>query len=546
MILFSVEPRRVRAAEELFQFLKVPAQPYKSGRPYHSIVSDGTNEEIWRLPGVIIFGVRKRPMDEAMGFRVVENQSSNIKIPDSADWIPARCGVSSVGGGEVVLEGLSGPTGVTRDGIQRFGFDLFGELERMLGAGQSEGDSHTPTLTHLVGILRDALVRNGPVLEVLPNPLELPFVLTLSHDIDQMSLAEHGFGERWLSFIWQSMIWPLQAWLDGRMPTPRALKACLLAIKSPLIRLGLFADPWKRIEAYLDLEDKFRTASTYFFIPFRGRPGFDLRQQTNHRRRAAAYDLSKHSADVSDLMERGAEIGLHGIDSWHSVAAGVEERNQVAAVSGRDPVGVRMHFLYLDMGSFAKLEQAGFDYDSSFAHPRMVGFRSGTMQPFQPLDCDHLLEFPVNIEDGCLFSPSAMSLSEAKADQIIDTYLDAAEHLGGCLNASWHDHSLGPPRFWGPSYSRMLQKASEKGAWLARLDDACRWYRRRRDVKFEVTGEPGHWAVDVMMSRWPDDLPRPGIRIHQSGEAAMDLPLTNGRIHLPVAHGLARTAVVGP
>ena len=115
-------------------------------------------------------------------------------------------------------------------------------------------------------------------------------------------------------------------------------------------------DYWIPFEWYLEVEKGL--GATYYLIPFKGRAG--ERVPSKHpERRAAAYDLSDLSDWIPLLQQAGCEVGVHGIDAWHSVEKGKEEKSRIGSVTGESNVGIRMHWLLTDAGTFDALEQAG-------------------------------------------------------------------------------------------------------------------------------------------------------------------------------------------
>jgi hypothetical protein len=129
----------------------------------------------------------------------------------------------------------------------------------------------------------------------------------------------------------------------------------------PLVYLGLIKDFWEPFEWYLKVEKGL--APTYFFIPFKNRAGEKV--STLHaERRASAYDINDVTDSIKMLMSAGSEIGVHGIDAWHSVEKAREELERIKAVTGESEIGIRMHWLLRDDKTCQTLEKAGYQYDS--------------------------------------------------------------------------------------------------------------------------------------------------------------------------------------
>src|SRR6185436_17273335 len=82
----------------------------------------------------------------------------------------------------------------------------------------------------------------------------------------------------------------------------------------PAIYFGVRDDFWLQdFDRFLELERE--TKATFFFIPFKGRPGENVKRP-HSARRAAAYDISKEGQLLQRLKAAGNEISVHGIDAW--------------------------------------------------------------------------------------------------------------------------------------------------------------------------------------------------------------------------------------
>src|SRR5262249_8683830 len=151
------------------------------------------------------------------------------------------------------------------------------------------------------------------------------------------------------------------------------------------------------------------------------------------------------------------ELGVHGIDSWHSVDKGRAELARLADVVGESAIGVRMHWLLQDGNTPSVLEDTGYAYDSTSGYNDAIGYPSGTNQVFRPLGARTLLELPLHIQDGALFYRQRLDLSEAEAKIRCSELIDHAEQNGGALTVLWHDRSHAAERFWGEFYMDLIQ-----------------------------------------------------------------------------------------
>jgi hypothetical protein len=144
-----------------------------------------------------------------------------------------------------------------------------------------------------------------------------------------------------------------------------------------------------------------------------------------------------------------------------------------------------MHWLLRDANTPSVLERAGYAYDSTLGYNETVGYRGGTNQVFRPLGAQTLLELPLHIQDGALFYPQRLNLSEPEADKRCQALIDNANTFGGALTLLWHDRSHAPERFWGDFYVNLLQTLRSLNCWFGTAAQVIDWFRKRRQVRFE-------------------------------------------------------------
>jgi hypothetical protein len=181
-----------------------------------------------------------------------------------------------------------------------------------------------------------------------------------------------------------------------------------------------------------------------------------------------------------------------------------------------------VHWLYFDVDAPRRLEEAGFDYDSTCGYNETVGYRAGTAQAFRPLGCATLMELPMSIMDSALFSWGRMSLAREQAAQLCDRIVSYARRFGGALVINWHERSLAPERLWGQFYSELLEEVGSGGrAWFATAGEAAEWFRWRRSIRFSESGGSNGVHVHVPASR----LVTPGmvVRAYRSGDIAREV-----------------------
>jgi hypothetical protein len=285
-------------------------------------------------------------------------------------------------------------------------------------------------------------------------------------------------------------------------------------LKLPLVYLGICRDFWFKFDRYMELEEKVDARSTFFLIPFKNKMGEKISGKGSEFR-AAKYDVMDIKDTVKKLVDKGFEVGVHGIDAWHNVAAACEEKARIADISGKLDVGIRMHWLCFDKDTFQILEEAGFSYDTTFGYNDAVGYRAGTSQVFKPTCAKNISELPLHIQDVALFNPKHMSLTKIEAWQLCQDLIENASHNGGVLTILWHDRSLSPERLYEDFYIKLLAELKNKKVWFATATDACKWFRIRRTVKFENVKRHGD-IIHITVSNYKNDtLPAMKLRVYQ-------------------------------
>jgi hypothetical protein len=270
-------------------------------------------------------------------------------------------------------------------------------------------------------------------------------------------------------------------------------------------------DFWDPFDWYLRVEKNL--PATYFLIPFKRRAGEGVAGR-NAARRAAAYDVGDLVDRTAALVTAHCEVAVHGIDAWHSADKGREERARVAAATGAPVDGIRMHWLLRDANTASALEAAGYAYDAGLGYNETIGYRNGTAQAFRPLGAQTLLELPLHIQDGALFYPRRLDLSEPEAHRRCGRLMENARRFGGVLTILWHDRSHGPERFWGEFYIQLVRRLEACGGWFGTARQVAGWFRERRAVRFErVDTERG--TRTCVRARGEEIRPALTVRVHR-------------------------------
>ena len=475
--------------EEFFELFKTPWELYRYDRRYDVVVA--TSDDVPDVDAnlVVIYGAGAKTSDIRHGIVAAGLQCSASvdcdggALPIYQDLLTFEAHTA----GQACVVSPGGVAGLRLSSVSstviRVGYDVFDEVKFVLSNGQPIAQAQVPTIDLHIKMLRTWILDTGnPLLEVAPMPAGHDFAVCLTHDIDFIGIRRHCFDHTMWGFLYRSTIGAIRGAVRGRLTIPQLLRIWRAVAVLPFVYLGWAKDFWEPFEWYLDVERGL--PATYYLIPFKRRAG-DKVPGTGAARRATAYDVTDLEATAAVLTDAGCEIGVHGLDAWHDAAQGRVERERVAASSGQASRGIRMHWLLTDAATPAVLEQAGYTYDATAGYNDTVGYRHGTTQVFRPMGAQRLLELPLHIQDGALFYPQKLNLSESEAEKRCRPMIGHARTTGGVLTTLWHDRSHGPERFWGDFYVGLVRSLKACSPWFGTADQVVNWFQQRRDVQFE-------------------------------------------------------------
>lgn len=521
MIGFVGRPQDIAVAEEFFELFKTPWEQAVPGRRYSAVLSTSGEVEHVDADVFILYGSRPRSQDDTQRL-----ESMVLQGPTHIEWrehsIPlygavAACKPES-SGGMLRIGGKPADCRFTRANrtIWRIGYDLLDEVRYLLTRGQPPAEALTPTLDLHIDFLRTVLVESKiSFIEIPPRPAGCDFICCLTHDVDFFGVRRHRFDRTMGGFLYRASIGSLIDLLRRRRSMVDLLKNWLACLSLPLVWAKVLPDFWRPFEDYAKVESGER--STFFLVPFRGKPGL-APDGTVHTWRAVPYGIAEIADEVTQAVNRGSELGVHGIDAWRDADAGREENHQLSGITKQTAIGIRMHWLYFNEESPKRLEEAGFDYDSTWGYNEAVGYKAGTLQVFKPIGCDRLLELPLSIMDSALFSSGRMGLNSSTALALCRQIVGHARQFGGALVVNWHERSLAPERLWTRAYHELLEQVGHDGrVWFATAGEAANWFRWRRSIKFRQTLSPeGGWSIQVSA---PSRLSR-GAHVHLQKSSA--------------------------
>ena len=389
MIGVLVKPAEAVAAEEFFQLFKTPWEFFQQGRSYDVVIA--STDEIPQLDAklLLIYTSRITSFDRQASL-VPRSRLRQGTVDYGETRFPIYGDLLTLAdsGTTVLLVTSNGESaGMQLDSsdltVVRFGYDLFQEVAALLTVGQPVENARIPTLEiHILLLLESILGAGVSIVEIPPVPAGYSFIACLTHDIDFVGMRRHKFDHTMWGFLYRATLGAFCNYFRGRSSLMQLLKNWQAALTLPFVHWGWAKDFWLPFEWYLEVEKDL--PATYFLIPFRKRAG-DKIAVPRAEKRAAPYDITDLPEWTASLVQAGCEIGVHGIDAWHSVNKAREELQRVAGLVQQPGIGVRMHWLLRDQNTMEVLDQSGYDYDSTSGYNETPGYLCGTTQVFRPL-----------------------------------------------------------------------------------------------------------------------------------------------------------------
>lgn len=511
--------------KEFFELFKTPWEFCQKDKDYEVIIlSRDESIDSFKAGLMIIFSAGTTRFDKDHEILVKTDRNTQNLIVNRL-YLPIYTGLSSfqnvVEGDTVVRQNLDVfgfKIQLNQRTILRIGYDFFEEISYLLNEGQPVKHATIPALDIHIQLLKTWILEAGvPVVEIPPAPEGHDFIVCLTHDADFIRIRDHFFDHTMGGFLYRALFGSLISFLRGRIPLSRVLRNWKAALSLPFIFLGKAYDFWFQFDRYAEIEKG--ETSTFFLIPFKKRRGDKVRSA----KRATKYDIMDMRKTAEQLIQMGHEIGVHGIDAWHSQEKGNQERRRICEATCHDKVGIRMHWLLFDHQTFSVLEMAGYHYDSTLGYSDAVGYRNGTAQVFRPRGATHLLELPLHIQDTALFYPGRMNLSEKQAISLCDLFIQNALRYGGVLTINWHQRSLAPERLWGDFYLHLLEKLRACRPWFATARQVVDWYQKRREASFDDVQHQGDKPRLTIQVGEMGSLPRLLLRINRPRNQASRL-----------------------
>ena len=331
----------------------------------------------------------------------------------------------------------------TRDGIGRFSYDR--SLQRILNI------TNRPIVNDYLNILKFAietsLKLNGRPFP--PKPFwkhNKDFVACLTHDIDGVKKWT-----KWKIYDEVKQCGKIALKTHQAQVAARRIARVLTSIMRS-------SDPYWNFDKIMNIEERYGFSSTFYFFG-----GGEHPRDANY----SVYD-NKIVKLLSEIQNRGHEVGLHGsFDSYNNFEILQDEMQNLEALVG-DIYSIRQHYLRLDIQkTFAIYEQLGIECDVTLGFAEHEGFRAGFCFPFHPYNIKEdrrfdLIEIPLTVMDGTLSASHYKDLNSEEAWQRVESLLMTVRHYGGCIVLLWHNSHFDESEL--PGYTNVYERTLR---WIA-------------------------------------------------------------------------------
>lgn len=231
---------------------------------------------------------------------------------------------------------------------------------------------------------------------------------------------------------------------------------------------SLFSDgsEYWTFEKIMEIERSYGVRSTFFFLHETKK--FDILKPLTFPLSVGYYKITEPNIAniIRTLDSAGWEIGLHGsFESFRNIELLKNEKNLLERIVSKPVVGIRQHFLNLDVPDTWAIQRAlGFKYDASFGYTRNIGYRDNIFTIFRPFN-DNFFCIPLTIMDGPLFS---MYPNHNDAWLACLNLIDQCEKNRGILSILWHNDHMNPKEYPGELdiYKRIIEECLSRKAFF--------------------------------------------------------------------------------
>ena len=294
-------------------------------------------------------------------------------------------------------------------------------------------------------IVSEYLVKKGHL--NIKYPENKKFAVLLTHDIDDIDVSNYHVIRSLIPFPPNRNFFGFKSIFSERLRGKRA--------------------GYKNFKKIVELEQKYNAKSSFYFLA-NDKDIFGYK-----------YKIKEIQDDICNIIDNGCEVGLHtSYYAYDKLNEIIKEKEKLEKIIGKKVKGVRNHLLKFKVpDSWDTLSKAGFLYDTTLGYHDMIGFRNGMCHPFKPFNLNtnkqvDIIEIPLCLSDLTLFS--YMGKNALESWEIIKSFIDVTERLGGVLTILWHNWTFSYPvtfaglfgKEWTKLYEKILKYCYEKNAWL--------------------------------------------------------------------------------
>ncbi|MBK9660525.1 MAG: hypothetical protein IPO68_11645 [Chitinophagaceae bacterium] len=285
------------------------------------------------------------------------------------------------------------------------------------------------------------------------------FAFCISHDLDHWGMNKIQSRQRSITKKWNTPLHKIFTSL-----------ANLTSVATPSNSLWCF-------EKWLQFEKSLGFTATYFIYvnpPDVGNQHlYDNLHYLNDTIKFAGKKVTIAEA-VRMIVKEGFEIGLHGsYHSWKNPDLFAAQKKGLEQITGKEITTTRQHYLHYDINTTPAVHTANsIKVDSTLGFNRTIGFRAGTCMPYflQTKNGEEVLEVPMIVMDGALFTSNALELDEELAIKKSFHMMDLCEEAGGVLTINFHPNYITQPTWWN-TFRAIAEEAKRRNAFNGSLMD---------------------------------------------------------------------------
>ncbi len=238
-------------------------------------------------------------------------------------------------------------------------------------------------------------------------------------------------------------------------------------------------EPYWNFEKIMNLEEKYRVRSTFFFLHETKRSNLTNPTEITATFFKASF-LEKKVADIIKVLHKnGWEIGLHGsYDSYDKMEQLKKEKEMLERIVTGKILGIRQHYLRLKIPETWLIQKSlGFTYDASFGSNERIGFPDNRLFPFKPFN-DSFIVIPLTIMDYVLFA-SRKNFGDQLAT--CEELIKMAQADSALIVILWHQRVFNENEFPNAIrlYEDIIKMSIDRGGWVTPLIKIAEWWNAK-------------------------------------------------------------------